>query len=315
MRGLPQRSRMSDFFKWLEQSQEDRSVSSRQEAEYGELKKVWQASVPQDLPQSTDPETMWAHLQRSMDEVAEEPVSRGLLVPAWSLWLVSALAVVLVLWFGFFRDRGAEFAASPGQRVTLQLKDGSAVELNADSTLAYERGFNRSHRSVNLMGEAFFDVKKGAFPFEIATENAVVKVVGTQFNVSDRDDHLEVGVVEGVVQVSVLVDGADHHLTLRQGESVTMTVGSPPSAIKAIAGSHYPPWKNDKIFCEQTPLIEVCREISRRFAVDIRIDDPAMETLPVDGLLEASNLEATLMALSLLVGKEVQRENGAYVIR
>ncbi|SFD16097.1 FecR family protein [Chitinophaga sp. CF118] len=70
-----------------------------------------------------------------------------------------------------------------GQREKITLPDGSEVELNGDSKLAYPSKFTGSSRELQLTGEAFFNVKQDSrHPFHITTQNLTITVLGTSFN-------------------------------------------------------------------------------------------------------------------------------------
>ena len=90
-----------------------------------------------------------------------------------------------------------------GKAVTLP--DGSTVYMNAGARLSYSKQFGRKNREVQLTGEAFFDVtpdKKR--PFSISAGNAVIRVLGTSFNVnsSNKENQVEVYVSTGIVELS-----------------------------------------------------------------------------------------------------------------
>ncbi|QSE96919.1 FecR family protein [Fulvivirga lutea] len=81
-----------------------------------------------------------------------------------------------------------------------ELPDGSLVYLNHNSSLEYDQSFDK--REVNIKGELYFSVVKGASPFVVKTELGEVKVLGTEFNVNTNEDELDVEVEEGTVELS-----------------------------------------------------------------------------------------------------------------
>jgi transmembrane sensor len=92
-------------------------------------------------------------------------------------------------------------SAESGTVRSMNLADGSAVQLNADS--AIEIRFSASERAVRLVrGEAHFTVMKNpARPFIVTAGTVAVRAVGTAFNVKLRSDACEVLVTEGTVKV------------------------------------------------------------------------------------------------------------------
>src|SRR5690606_693130 len=110
---------------------------------------------------------------------------------------MAAAAVVVVglgaaLWL-----RPTVHRAPLGERLAVVLPDGSRVELNSGSRLAYRRTFGWRARRVDLHGEAFFDVVPADVPFTVRTFNSAVTVLGTRFNVRawPDDEQAETAVV------------------------------------------------------------------------------------------------------------------------
>jgi len=112
-------------------------------------------------------------------------VRRGVWAGVATSVLAVLLAGVLLAWWA----RPVTVTTSPGQQATTILPDGSTVALNGASTLTYHRGFERwpfvdaRTRSVELRGEAYFQVEPRDRPFRVESENAVVQVLGTAFTV------------------------------------------------------------------------------------------------------------------------------------
>jgi transmembrane sensor len=93
------------------------------------------------------------------------------------------------------------YSTNIGERRSLTLADGSTVDLNARSKLRVE--FNKEERRVSLLaGQALFQVAKDKNrPFIVASGDATVRAVGTQFDVYRKDSGTTVTVLEGRVAV------------------------------------------------------------------------------------------------------------------
>ncbi|GAA0195780.1 hypothetical protein GCM10009122_60060 [Fulvivirga kasyanovii] len=81
----------------------------------------------------------------------------------------------------------------------VELPDGSVVYLNHHSAVDYDKDFEA--RTIEVTGEAFFEVTKANIPFVVKTAHGEVRVLGTEFNVKTAADELEVEVEEGVVEL------------------------------------------------------------------------------------------------------------------
>src|SRR5690606_38598298 len=91
-----------------------------------------------------------------------------------------------------------------GKQFQLTLPDGTDVWVNTATILTYPVSFTNGKRSVELNGEAYFEVAKDeARPFEVVANGTSIVVTGTRFNVSayPSDNGVTTTLVEGGVTV------------------------------------------------------------------------------------------------------------------
>ncbi len=102
------------------------------------------------------------------------------------------------------------------------LEDGSIVYLAQESQLRYLKHFADDKRTVNLQGEAFFDVaRKPGKTFMIETDKARVEVLGTAFDIrSNATAPFSLSVQRGSVKVLLKENGET--ALVRAGETVTL---------------------------------------------------------------------------------------------
>jgi len=81
----------------------------------------------------------------------------------------------------------------------VELPDHSIVCLNHNSSIQYDKQFEQ--RRVALNGEAYFSVAEGATPFVVNTSNLEIVVLGTEFNIKDTKEEVEVEVEAGEVEL------------------------------------------------------------------------------------------------------------------
>ena len=100
---------------------------------------------------------------------------------------------------------------------TIFLPDSSKVNLAANAQLSFPENF-KTHRNVELKGEAVFEVKKdSAHPFTVKSQLTTTRVLGTIFKVKNLSaKHTEVNLYEGSVQMQV--EGRDKNWIIAPGE-------------------------------------------------------------------------------------------------
>ena len=210
----------------------------------------------------------------------------------WKKYAAAAAVLVLMvaltaLYFG----TGGETIQAPYARQTaFILPDASEVVLNAGSELRYDKQRWTNIRKVELQGEAFFKVAKGK-TFLVDTEAGQVTVLGTQFNVKNRNGYFEVSCYEGKVMVSH--GGA--RIELAAGNSFLAIDGEVISIPGP--GVSRPSWMDNESSFQSTPLSYVLKELERQFNLKV-------ETRHIDlsqqftGSFSNTNLNLALQSIS-----------------
>lgn len=127
----------------------------------------------------------------------------------WSVAASVAFAIGLLayLWVGspLIGSSYALYETGFGERMDIELNDGSKITLNANSELKWAEDWEKSKtRQIFLKGEAFFEVKKqNGIPFTVLTDDVEVEVLGTSFNVDSRQEKTEVYLDEGKVYLKL----------------------------------------------------------------------------------------------------------------
>jgi len=232
-------------------------------------------------------------------------------------WLIGVAATVLlavgILVARWTLSSGPRYATSIGQIVTVPLSDGSRLTLNTASTVRVT--MRARERRIRLIeGEAFFEVAKDPRrPFVVEIGDERVIAVGTQFSVRRTGDDIRVVVAEGTVRIaSAGMDRSGVSLTPTQSSQdvgssdVLLPAGSIASAgdsgivVKKESSQQVQEsltWRKGYLSFHQTTLAEAVAEFNRYNARLIRIDDPALRAIRINGVFRASNYEAFVRIL------------------
>jgi ferric-dicitrate binding protein FerR (iron transport regulator) len=192
-----------------------------------------------------------------------------------------------------------------GQMSSVVLPDGTKVQLNSGSKLVYASGFNSGERTVNLEGEAFFNVAKDKeHSFIIRTKSLDFKVYGTSFNVQayPGDSEVNTTLVEG--SLGVVAKTGNEMARLVPGENANFKIENRKLKVTNVDLELYTSWKNGMVTFRNEKLKDIARKIERWYNVQIVINNPKladelymgtiMKNKPIDQLLEVFKLTSSL---------------------
>jgi transmembrane sensor len=226
-------------------------------------------------------------------------------------------------------DRAQIIHTDIGEQRSVMLDDGTAVYLNTGTSLSAKLS-KADRRIVLTQGEARFTVAKDpGRPFLVSTPQAVVKALGTAFNVRVLEDRTVVTVIEGHVRVvNLRADGSEI------ASSVTVVEGQSKNSIELFAnqqvsvdrngriiGEDGPPfdravgWTNRRIVFDDEPLSALVAEFNRYSEQPIVIADPKLAQHKIDGSFDTFDRSSLLDFLQRYQGVRVDEENGNLVLR
>lgn len=239
----------------------------------------WVAASPEHGAAYDALERLWVDL----DEVATAPAA-PLLVPANDharptrrrAWLypaagIAAAAVMAVGLWPYLGDR-SETYRTMDQPLTVQLDDGSTVQLNRHSEMRVRLA--RGDRRVVLAdGEAAFDVAHDAArPFVVEADGREVRVLGTAFDIVSHDDVFSVGVERGVVAVTPRA--ATTPVRLTAGGRVRQ-VGDAAAEVEVVDPAEVAAWRSGVLVYRAATLEQVSEDLSRYFDKPVKVSASA----------------------------------------
>ena len=207
--------------------------------------------------------------------------------------IISGLAFLMVIFFGLFIGYSPVFNPADdlslyagkttietqiGEMSSCILPDSTKIWLNYNSKIQYQVAESTSGkiRQVQVTGEAFFDVAKNKkIPFEVYTSGTKVKVYGTQFNVKQRSEDLEVTLIEGSmavftkdnVKVSQLVPGDQVKLD-KEGQLISKQL---------IDVSQIMLWKEGRYEFKDVTLEKIIMHLNELYDVNIMIENSKLK--------------------------------------
>jgi transmembrane sensor len=163
-----------------------------------------------------------------------------------------------------------------GGKFSLTLADGTAVTLDAASSITYPVAFTGKERLVKITGQVYFEVVHDAeHPFKVITKNQVIEDIGTAFNVNAYDDDLltKITLEEG----SINVRNATQSALLVPGQQAIIKNGQSQIQVKKVNVEEVVAWKKGWFIFHQEDLPSIMKQAARWYNVEI-----VYEGTPVD---------------------------------
>lgn len=249
-------------------------------------------------------------LAQIVSEEQQRRLSRNIMIAAAVAVLFFLVAAIVTVRTFSGIDR---YQTGIGEWRDIALDDGSTLHLNSDSEA--EVRFTANGRKVRILkGEASFDVAHDKDrPFDVEARSAVIRAVGTAFNVRMRPSIVELTVTQGAV-------------TVHSGGGSTQKVAAGAGAViqpRTIAVTRLGSkmidqriaWRDQMVELDGETIDQAAGEFNRYRAAPILIGDTRVSALRIGGRFGTSDSKEFLSALQLsLPIRAVQGEDGSVML-
>lgn len=211
-----------------------------------------------------------------------------------------------------------------GEQRSITLADGSVLYVNTNSKVHI--ALSETARRIELsQGEALFDVAHDeSRPFEVLAGDAVIRAVGTKFNVKHTGQGLNVVVLEGAVIVEDRADvrgdtpsGGDSGFPsarLAAGQQAQLTPGLSRPVISATDPAAVTSWRTRQLTFEDQSLAAIADEFNRYNRTRIVLADSEIADIRFSGVFSADDPQSFVTFLELSAGIRVDRSSRDEVV-
>lgn len=228
--------------------------------------------------------------------------------------LIPLIAISASLYFFTKPSRTTEQAwleinVPEGARIEFLLPDSTSGWLNSGAKLKYPAEFSR-HRKVELIGEAFFNVKhKEHSDFTVGVTDMDIKVLGTKFNVSAYGNEAVTEVVLKEGKVEVKGKAAAFSQILRPGEKIVYNHEISSLNSEAVNPDLYTAWKEGYLILDNEPLAQATKKLERWYGVEIQIQDETLKNFRFKATFQEEPLEEVLRFIAMTTPITYKIEN------
>jgi len=281
-----------------------RKLSPQNDLIFHQSEETWQLAYVQMPVINFNKEKTWSGIRKGISSKYSLP----------AMLRVAGIAASIALLLGwalnyFFTDNHPNTIAQQPQMITFFvpagvnsqtiLPDSTVVWLNSCSTISYPSFFDGDSRTIELIGEAFFDVTRDENkPFIIKSGNLKVNVLGTSFNFKhyEEDTHALLAVETGTV---VLTTGSAASTTLIAGKYATIDNHTFKTKVFNTPQTGLATWRDYKMIFRDEPFSNILNELSRRYNVEFEIKGEEIKHYVYTATFDNMSLEDVLTLLKI----------------
>ena len=287
--------------KWLNNELEGEELKSFEASEdFAVYQKIKNYSAQLQTPDFDE--------QKMLQNILKQPTSKSKIVSinTWFLRIAAVVVLSLGITFALRNFATATEATMNGTTAQFSLPDNSEVVLNSGSEIEYNKWNWNNNRKLSLEGEAYFKVAKGK-TFEVETSLGKVTVLGTQFNVKNRKNRIDVTCYEGKVQVNYQKE----QLILTPGQSVAFANGNKIEVSNP--DKNQPEWINKQVKFSKENLTAIIEELNRQYATQIEYKGQPTNQV-FTGIVPTDNLEVALEIIATTYHLKISKISDSKIV-
>ncbi len=265
----------SQLENWLSLSAENKEI-------FEQYKAVWNIQNLDERNAIINKKLAWANINEQISrQEKDEGTAPKRIALRRTIYATASVAALILLFIGIFtlikssQDEAKLVYHTSNEAVSyLELPDGSLISLKQEASLSHPEDFKGDVRNLKLTGEAYFEVAHNpAKPFIVETNGAIIKVLGTAFNIRNNElaNSIEVAVVEGKVSFWHKQE-PNSQLILQAGDYGILDRNTGLLSKESISDFNFLAWKTGVLEFNETDLMEVLPVIENTY--NVRVNTP-----------------------------------------
>lgn len=203
-----------------------------------------------------------------------------------------------------------------GQISEITLPDGSIVWLGAASSLEYPEIFSEEARSVQLNGQAFFDVVSDPDkPFTVESGPLSTSVLGTSFNVRAYHDDPNIEVTLATGKVEVTVNDKGQKQTLEPNQRVRFDSVNGLGETELVDAYLVNSWTQRELVFIRESFETIARTFERLHGVEFVFEDESLKEETFVYHFKELSLQNSMIVLNELAEFDYEIDNNTVFVR
>jgi len=267
---------------------------------------------------------LWNRIQADIQQAAVRKPAR--FIPLFSkIAAAAALFIVATAVFWFFADHRTVVATAHNEVTKVVLPDRSIVMLNGNSTLRYKDHWNTGEpREVWINGEAYFKVKhinqdtlhiQPGHRFVVHSNDLDIEVLGTSFNVQNRQNNTNITLLTGKVKVQLATPTTTPtpDVIMEPGDYVEYSSQKLIAKKKVENPTWATTWIKQEILFTDAYLKDIVKVLEKDYGYVVDVKDQKIMELRIEGEISVSSVDELLTTVSATLDLRITQSAGKHI--
>jgi len=304
--------------------EEEIAFSEENKISIKEMKKNWSSLEGYKEPKLPDTYKAWDKLHNRLteEELIPHQLKNAKRTGFRMMYRVAAVIIILigvgaVVYNSLNRNAINEMvqintSAEDNTRIKT-LTDGSIIYIAQNSLFSFPKEFDDESRNVALKGEAFFDIMPNPDkPFIIETDEALIQVLGTAFNVKTQNgSNFELFVERGKVKVT-LKNNPDHSELVVAGEKITTLKNNLVKSKNASTQNLL--WYKQGMHFKDESLQDIVNVLNRNFNSSLVVKENETGNRKLTVTFKNETVETMTELICVTLNLKSQKINGSVIL-
>jgi transmembrane sensor len=255
-------------------------------------------------------------MRRPVDTASRALFGKSFRITAALVTVTIAALAAYAMWPVLQKSKGQIYATGLGGRTTIQLTDGSSIELNTDTRIRADVSAGRRYVSVEK-GEAFFDIVHDArHPFTVDVDGHRITDLGTKFSIREEAGRVEVTLLQGRASIVSVRPNTQHHaavltpgdVAIATADTLSIEQKPKPTLAKELS------WRRGLLVFDGARLKDVAAELNRYSRQKIVVSDEQVGKLTIDASVPTDDIRAFTRVARDVFGLRVQDKGDEILI-
>ncbi|MEX0884375.1 MAG: FecR domain-containing protein, partial [Cyclobacteriaceae bacterium] len=234
----------------------------------------------------------------------------------------AAISIGILIFYAiflfFWTEKPIRYTTDFGKTKRIILPDSSIVNLNGNSQIWYSSNWgDMDTREIWLKGEAYFSIKYKADHQKFlvhVSDQFHVEVLGTEFNVSNREGKTRVVLSSGKIKLNLEKENQAENIYMEPGDLVEYSENQAVFIKKGLDTDKYSSWRNDRLIFDDTSLNEIKFILESTYGLKVKVTDERILTKKLYGSAPSDNIEMLLNGLAKSLDNKITIKGNTVLI-